>query len=197
MDYLVCEKCAGYYELQKGESPEDFESCQCGGKLKYVSRVHDEQISHGNSEDTVGNIKDDIEMIAKEVYENLGAGHQEAIYREAMCMELQEMDYIVKTEMPISIKYTTMKGKEIIIGAGRADLYVEKEGKKLVIELKAVSPLNRKSNKKEMKEYAQLRKYLSALGGGSGVLINFPFPPKEAPEIFWNELKTIRSGIKV
>lgn len=172
MGYLVCEKCGGYYEFQKGEFPEDFESCQCGGKLKSDFEIHnDEQISHGNLEGSVGGIKSDIEMIAKEVYRNLGAGHQEAIYREAMCMELQERDYIVKTEMPISIKHTTMKGKEIIIGARRADLYVEKKGKKLVIELKAVYPLNRKSNKKEMKEYAPLQKYLSAVGGGRGVLI--------------------------
>ena len=33
-DYLVCDKCAGYYELQLGEKPEDFDNkCECGGKL--------------------------------------------------------------------------------------------------------------------------------------------------------------------
>lgn len=36
MDYLECEKCGGHYELQEGESPDDFESCECGGKLRYV-----------------------------------------------------------------------------------------------------------------------------------------------------------------
>lgn len=35
--YLECENCGGYYELQVGESPEDFEKCQCGGNLKYTS----------------------------------------------------------------------------------------------------------------------------------------------------------------
>jgi Protein of unknown function (DUF4013) len=33
--YLICGTCGGYYELQHGESPEDFEDCQCGGKLEY------------------------------------------------------------------------------------------------------------------------------------------------------------------
>lgn len=33
--YLFCEKCGGYYELLKGESPEDFEKCECGGNLRY------------------------------------------------------------------------------------------------------------------------------------------------------------------
>jgi len=31
--FLVCDKCGGYYELQKGESPEDFtDKCECGGR---------------------------------------------------------------------------------------------------------------------------------------------------------------------
>jgi len=34
--YLVCDKCESYYELQEGESPEDFsDECECGGKLAY------------------------------------------------------------------------------------------------------------------------------------------------------------------
>jgi hypothetical protein len=35
MGYLKCEMCWGYYKLRQGESPEDFEKCQCGGNLKY------------------------------------------------------------------------------------------------------------------------------------------------------------------
>ncbi len=31
--YLVCSECKGYYELQEGENPEDFEMCECGGEL--------------------------------------------------------------------------------------------------------------------------------------------------------------------
>lgn len=38
--YLVCEQCGGYYELQEGESPEDFEACECGGELKYTNSIH-------------------------------------------------------------------------------------------------------------------------------------------------------------
>lgn len=36
--YLVCDKCNSYYELQKGESPDDFTSeCECGGKLEFMN----------------------------------------------------------------------------------------------------------------------------------------------------------------
>jgi hypothetical protein len=34
--YLVCDKCGSYYQLQPGESPDDFEdTCECGGKIEY------------------------------------------------------------------------------------------------------------------------------------------------------------------
>ncbi|HOI39238.1 MAG TPA: hypothetical protein PL168_00760 [Methanobacterium sp.] len=36
MTYLVCEKCWSYYELQEGESIDDFDSCECGGKLAFT-----------------------------------------------------------------------------------------------------------------------------------------------------------------
>ena len=48
---------------------------------------------------------------AKYVYSTLGAGHEEAIYRDAMSIELQDRGFTVKTEAPISIKYKTKKGK--------------------------------------------------------------------------------------
>jgi hypothetical protein len=41
MGYLVGEKCGGYYQLQKGESPEDFDNCQCGGKLRYIDDLEE------------------------------------------------------------------------------------------------------------------------------------------------------------
>ncbi|MCZ3364276.1 MULTISPECIES: DUF1616 domain-containing protein [Methanobacterium] len=36
--YIVCENCGGHYTLKKGESLEDFESCRCGGRLKYAEK---------------------------------------------------------------------------------------------------------------------------------------------------------------
>ena len=38
--YLVCHKCGGYYELQPGEFPSDFDStCDCGGILKFHNNL--------------------------------------------------------------------------------------------------------------------------------------------------------------
>lgn len=34
--YIACDKCGGYYQLQPGESPDDFsDTCECGGKLEF------------------------------------------------------------------------------------------------------------------------------------------------------------------
>lgn len=44
MGYLKCDKCGGSYKLQPGESPEDFESCSCGGKLRYFEFLEEEMI---------------------------------------------------------------------------------------------------------------------------------------------------------
>lgn len=35
MRYLLCHDCGVSYELEEGESIDDFKSCQCGGKLYY------------------------------------------------------------------------------------------------------------------------------------------------------------------
>jgi hypothetical protein len=39
MGYLVCDKCGGYYELQEGESLDDFQGCECGGKFRYAESI--------------------------------------------------------------------------------------------------------------------------------------------------------------
>ncbi|MFA0833577.1 MAG: hypothetical protein ACC609_06175 [Methanobacterium formicicum] len=37
---MVCNKCMEYYELQPGESPNDFtDECECGGKLEYYTDI--------------------------------------------------------------------------------------------------------------------------------------------------------------
>lgn len=36
MRRLACKKCGGVYELQKEESPNDFDKCSCGGDLEFV-----------------------------------------------------------------------------------------------------------------------------------------------------------------
>lgn len=51
MPYLVCEKCGGYYELQEGETSEDFSSiCECCGRLRMVESLDEIQDSKINDQ---------------------------------------------------------------------------------------------------------------------------------------------------
>ncbi|MDD3753621.1 MAG: hypothetical protein PHQ17_03540 [Methanobacterium sp.] len=43
MKYLICENCEGYYHLKEGESLDDFESCECGGKFYLLEYGEDGQ----------------------------------------------------------------------------------------------------------------------------------------------------------
>jgi len=53
MGYLICEKCGGYYPLELGESIDDFESCQCGGQLRYVENLEEPQTHLKNYQRTL------------------------------------------------------------------------------------------------------------------------------------------------
>ena len=39
--YLICTQCGGYYQLEAGEDPSDFDSCECGGSLGYYSTLEE------------------------------------------------------------------------------------------------------------------------------------------------------------
>jgi hypothetical protein len=39
MSYLLCRQCNGYFKLEYNESPHDFESCSCGGPLRYLKSI--------------------------------------------------------------------------------------------------------------------------------------------------------------
>jgi hypothetical protein len=49
MVYLVCDECGGYYELQEGESPDDFDFCHCGGELSLLKTANDNMITNRGS----------------------------------------------------------------------------------------------------------------------------------------------------
>ena len=133
----------------------------------------------------------DVRRAAKRVYNEMGAGHEEAIYRDALCMELQDKGYTIKTEAPVSITYTTSKGRKMIVGSGKVDLYISKKDDYAIVELKAITRMlkeNSEKTKEDRKEYVQLQKYLAALSEKNGILINFPFPPEKEPEIYESEV---------
>ncbi|MEA3437042.1 MAG: GxxExxY protein [Thermodesulfobacteriota bacterium] len=101
---------------------------------------------------------------AIEVHRELGPGFLEAIYEEALKIELSEQSMRYDSQKEIKIEYLGVK-----IGVHRLDLLVEK---KIIVELKAV---------KELTDihFAQLRSYLKAAGLKVGLLLNFAKPALE------------------
>ena len=94
-----------------------------------------------------------------EVYKNLGSGFLEAVYQEALEMELASRVIPFKAQAEIEIKY---KGK-LLKQSYRADLLCYD---KIILELKAVKTL--------LPEHeAQLQNYLRATGMKVGLLVNF------------------------
>ena len=41
MGYLKCKECGDKYKLKKGESPDDFDVCHCGGEIEYLLSSHE------------------------------------------------------------------------------------------------------------------------------------------------------------
>ena len=95
------------------------------------------------------------------MHKALGPGFLEAIYRKAMCVELEARGLDYECEVPVRVSY-----REVNIPGQRVDLVV---GKRIVVELKSVSAL-------DQIHHAQLISYLRTTGLRGGLLINFRVP---------------------
>ena len=95
---------------------------------------------------------------AYQVYNSLGFGFLESVYRRAMVIEIGISGMLVKEESPLKVYY-----RDQIVGDFFGDLVVEDE---LIVELKSVERLAKAHE-------AQLVNYLVATGIDIGLLINF------------------------
>jgi len=95
---------------------------------------------------------------AYNVFNELGFGFLESIYKKAMIIELAKNKLKVEAEKPLKVYYDNQ-----IVGDFFIDLYVED---KVIVELKSVQNL--------VKEHeVQLVNYLQGLQKDIGLLINF------------------------
>lgn len=88
----------------------------------------------------------------------LSSGFLEAVYKNAMVIELRKAGLRFETEKPLKVYYDG-----IVVGDYRADIIVEGC---LILELKAVNSLT-------VAHEIQLVNYLTATGIDHGLLINF------------------------
>jgi len=96
---------------------------------------------------------------AMEVYNELGAGFVEAVYQEALSIELQERNIPFVEQQPIQILYKSKSLRQRYI----PDFLVYD---RIIVEIKAVKQLG-------LFEQGQILNYLKATGLRLGLLINF------------------------
>ena len=95
---------------------------------------------------------------AMEVHKVLGSGFLEAVYQKSLARELslRNLPYLEQIKLPVSYK-------DLFVGEYIADFSVDG---KLIVEIKAVSKLNRAHQ-------AQAMHYLASTGYRLALLINF------------------------
>ncbi len=108
------------------------------------------------------------------VYNTLGYGFLEKVYRNAMVIELNKQGVAVIPESPITVYYDGQ-----VVGEYFADLLVEQT---VIVELKAVRQL---ADDHE----AQLLNYLKATPYEVGLLLNFGPKPKIIRKAYDNSRK--------
>lgn len=110
---------------------------------------------------------DTIKEIANNIYSQLGCGHSERIYHNALEVSLRKRNIQYESERIVPIVF-----EGHTIGNMRADLIIENN---LVVELKSTRNLNQAMNNQAMN-------YLKLTGIRSGLLINFPQGDSETCE---------------
>lgn len=113
-------------------------------------------------------LKDEVYAIvgaAMEVSNELGSGFLEAVYQEALEIELEERRIPFVTQTPIVISYKGRKLQKEYI----PDFICYRQ---VIVEIKAIKQLS-------SVEEAQLLNYLKATGKPVGVLLNFGSPKME------------------
>ena len=95
---------------------------------------------------------------AIEVHRRLGPGFIEAVYEEALAIELRERAIAFERQFPVSVSY---RGQ--VVGLHRLDIFVEGQ---IIVELKAVKQLTDT-------HFAVVRSYLRAVDRPHGLILNF------------------------
>ncbi len=115
---------------------------------------------------------------AFEVSSTLGVGFLEAVYENALCVELKRNGIQYEQQKPVDVIY-----RENVVGFYVTDLIVED---KLLVEIKALSQFSRQHD-------AQVMNYLKATGMKVGLLLNFGTSKLGIRRIVWqyNEIERI------
>jgi GxxExxY protein len=123
------------------------------------------------------NLTGGIIKVFYDVYNELGFGFAESVYKKAMALALTEAGMSVAAKMPITVRF-----RGVSVGEFEPDLTVETA---VILELKSVRAL-------DPAHEAQLLNYLRATDIEVGLLLNFGPKPQMKRLIFDNPRKRDR-----
>ena len=124
----------------------------------------------------MGPLTQSIREICAYISQELGVGHSEKVYQEALAAELRSRGLTVELERVVPIMYTPANdGAQVCVGYARLDLLVRSPNiPPVVIELKAAASLSGPALK------AQIQVYIKALRleypGITGIGVQFMQP---------------------
>ena len=118
----------------------------------------------------------EIREICQYISDQLGVGHSEKVYQEALAVELRLRGYTVELERVVPIMYTSSQRQvDVCIGYARLDLLVTKPNNPpFVIELKAAASLSAASLRAQVQVY--LKALRSQYPGITGIGVQFMQP---------------------
>ena len=115
----------------------------------------------------VDDLKNLVKDASNQIYKELGAGYNETVYEEALAVEFRLRKIPYEVERNTEIFYKGAK-----VGIHRLDFILDGQ---LVVELKAWASIT-------SSHVGQTTAYLKTLKLHHALLINFPYPDKEAPD---------------
>ena len=127
-------------------------------------------------------VTEQIIRVFYDVYNELGYGFLESVYREAMRIALMQVGFIVETEVPIEVHF-----RGITIGIFRADLVVQHS---ILLELKTVEQLIKSHE-------SQVLNYLRSTPLETALLLNFGPVPRLKRLAMPNDRKPIAKINKI
>jgi len=126
-----------------------------------------------------GDVTDAILNAFYFVYNKLGYGFLEKVYRNALMHELRKRGFKVECEVPIRVYYDG-----VIVGDYYADLIVNGV---VLIEIKACEGIAHEHE-------VQTINYLKATNIEVALILNFGFKPKAVRKVYDNDLKAFVSA---
>ena len=105
-----------------------------------------------------GEITDTVLRAFFDVYNDLGFGFLEGVYRNALLIALRQAGVAAQSEVPMAVRF-----RGVCVGEYRADLIVAES---VIVEVKALTAIARVHE-------TQLVNYLKATGLNVGLLLNF------------------------